>query len=172
MEYDELNNGLRVLSESINSLKIELAKQNAILKIIANYPKHNKELQIDFNKYINKNLVILHDDVNYAMNIAKEIAKISNQEIKYINYNDDCDIAEKLTSLNDNDYIFVNYNCLDLNCKQMVINAIKENALNFIVGKGSSAKEMSLKIKSMHYIIYADMIEMLPKLPDDFEIIQ
>lgn len=160
------------IAEILSNLLNETRKTNILLKKSIKSNGVTNAVKFDSKKHSNRSLVIINDSFLKAKEYAQILADTATKKLEIIDMDNGGSIASKLTNANVNDYVLVNCNTLSDDGKDMIINAMQDNVIKYIIGT-TDRKEMKLDLKPINYIIYSDMIELLdPRLIEGLDIVE
>lgn len=163
---DKLTNKIDSLETSVRDVILlllnEVRRTNILLKKTIKTNDMANAVKFDCKKLANRSFVVINDDFLTAKEYAKTIADNANKTLRIIAGSDGLDLFSILGNANVNDYVLVNYNCLTEIQKELIMNAMLNNSLSAMVCKGLSSKNVKIELKPINYILYSDMIELIP----------
>ena len=164
---DPILEELREISKTIKELRQLVSQQinientnNILLRKIIECQSvediKSEAVNIDVDKYLNKNLLIINSSRDEGIRITKMISAKMHGKFVVSEAKTDGELVGLINSLSDNDIIFVDVSesTLDSRMREVIYECIKNKYINFSVGKGSQARNIQLDLPAVNYIIY------------------
>lgn len=164
LELDELKRQLEEVNEKLNTLVQESLYTNALLKAILhanNAVAHT--LPENYDDLVDKNFIIIYDTFEPVLDFSKMIAVTKNSNLVTVQNEPTHDFMFALTGCNDNDYILIPNTVLIKNpeIEEQIINVFDTGSIELPLGKGPSARRITIDIPKLYFIIYTDSEELL-----------
>ena len=164
---DPILEELREISKTIKELRQLVSQQinientnNILLRKIIECQSvediKSEAVNIDVDKYLNKNLLIINSSRDEGIRITKMISAKMHGKFVVSEAKTDGELVGLINSLSDNDIIFVDVSesTLYSRMREVIYECIKNKYINFSVGKGAQARNIQLDLPAVNYIIY------------------
>ncbi|MFQ8662007.1 MAG: hypothetical protein ACLR9S_00175 [Lachnospiraceae bacterium] len=172
--YDPVLEELRGISASMKELEKLLLQQisienanNVLLRKLVqrNFENSGKTMiNLDFNQFSNKNILIINSSKEESLEIAKKISAETPGKFVVSEAKTDSEFAAMINNLSDGDIIFVDVSdpIFDKKMGKIIYDCVKERCIYVPIGKGSGSRVLQLEVPEIYFIVYSYLEDLIP----------
>lgn len=172
--YDPVLEELKDISVSMRELQklisqeISIANANNILlrKLLEQQSKkdnENKIANLQINKFMHKNLLIINPSKEVGLEIAKQVTSNLEGNFSVSEAKSDSELAALVNNLSDGDIVFVDVSdpLFDNKMARVLLECVKDYCINIPIGQGAAARNVRIEVPKVQFIIYTYLEEFL-----------
>ena len=169
---DELNSISKQMIEIQRLLEQQIKIESSNNMLLRKLLKHqiSEQLACNFQEiiidnYKEKNVLVVNDSLEECKKIAKKIAETTNKRLIEALVTSPGELTTTINNGQDGDVIFydVTNPFFDEEILEILLKTIKREAVEIDIGKGASSRRIALDLPAVYFVIYADMLELIPK---------
>lgn len=179
--YDSMLDELKSITKSMKEIKelisqqisVENKKYILLQKILEGQNQTtflDEKINLDLNKYADKNLLIINSSSRLSFNIAKKITTNIKGKFVKSEAKTDNELVNFINSLSDGDVVFIDVSEPTFNNKmgKIIYDCVKNKYINISIGNGVETRSIHLDIPEVTFIVFAYLEDFLPEGLKDY----
>lgn len=155
----------RLLEQQV---KIEISNNMLLRKILKRQFSEHFECNLQgviVENYKEKNMLLINGSIETCKKVAKKIAESTNKRFIVATATSSRELIAALFDAQDGDIIFYDATTpfFDQETLEILLKSIKREEVELVVGKGETMRKIVLDLPTVYFVVYADMIELIPE---------